>query len=92
MFKCPGQDSRDLKAAIHPCPKCRTPVEIFSDEQRRRCSNCGTMVFAEQTPNCVTWCKAARECLGPERYEEVIRLLKNSGEPVPKGPAPRAGA
>ena len=33
------------------------------------------MVFTQETPSCVQWCKAARECLGPERYEKVIEAL-----------------
>ena len=79
MTRCPGQDSRTLTVSIHVCPECGAPVEIFSDEQRRRCPECKTMVFTEETPSCIKWCKAARECLGPERYEKVMALLK---EPV----------
>ena len=30
--RCPGQDSRRLRAEIHKCPSCGHEVEIFSDE------------------------------------------------------------
>lgn len=84
MTKCPGQDSRELTISLHPCPNCGAMVEIFSDEQRRRCAECKTMVFAEETPSCIQWCQAARECLGPERYEEVMEVLGKSGEEAQK--------
>ena len=80
MSRCPGQDFRRMTAAIHPCPTCGEPVEIFSDEQRHRCPQCRTMVFTEEAPTCVKWCKAARECLGPERYEKVMKLLAREDE------------
>ena len=78
--RCPGQDSRRITAEIHQCPNCGDPIEIFSDEQRRRCPACKTMVFTDWTPTCVKWCQAARECLGPERYEKVMKLLQEGGE------------
>jgi len=78
MNRCPGQDSRKRTVSVHRCPGCAEPVEIFSDEQRRRCPKCKTMVFTEETPSCIQWCQAARECLGPERYERVMRLLDES--------------
>jgi len=78
--KCPGQDSRELAISLHLCPKCGAMVEIFSDEQRHRCPECKTMVFTQETPSCVQWCKAARECLGPERYEKVMEALGRADE------------
>ncbi len=80
MNKCPGQDSRELTVSLHRCPNCGATVEIFSDEQRRRCTECKTMVFTQETPSCVQWCKAARECLGPERYEKVMEALGTTEE------------
>lgn len=77
--KCPGQDSRELTASLHPCPNCGAKVEMFSDEQRRRCHNCREMIFREQVPTCVAWCQAAKECLGPERYARAMEAL---GKPV----------
>lgn len=76
--KCPGQDSRELTADFYPCPNCGTKVEMFSDEFRQRCPNCRTMVFTEETPTCIQWCKAAKECLGPERYRQAMERLKGT--------------
>ncbi len=72
MSRCPGQDSRKLTVSYHPCPECRKPVEFFSDEIRVRCPRCKTMVHKEQTPSCIQWCQAARECLGPELFDRLV--------------------
>jgi hypothetical protein len=69
---------------MHPCPKCGEMVEIFSDEQRRRCPECKTMVFIEETPSCVQWCTAARECLGPDRYRKVMEALGRTDRSAPE--------
>ncbi len=73
MGLCPGQDMRKLTSAFYRCPTCGNAVEIFSDEFRRRCRKCGTAIEKENVPNCAAWCKAARQCLGPERYAEFLR-------------------
>jgi hypothetical protein len=78
MSRCPGQDSRKLTVSYHPCPNCKQPVEFFSDELRQRCTNCKTMVFKEQAPNCIQWCKAARECLGAEVFDRLADSMKEA--------------
>lgn len=80
MFRCPGQDLRRLTVSYHPCPKCGKLVEFFSDEMRLRCPQCKTVIYKKQVPSCFQWCKAARECLGPERYAELMGKLKEAGE------------
>ena len=45
---CPGQDRRNLRVELYRCPNCGTEVEIFSDEVKVKCYNCGTMVFKEK--------------------------------------------
>ncbi len=77
-MKCPGQDKRKLTVSYHPCPECGELVEFFSDETRVRCSKCKTVVFVEQVPNCVRWCQAARECIGAERYDAIMKDLKEA--------------
>jgi len=70
--RCPGQDSRNLRVELHKCPNCGAEVEIFSDELKVRCHKCGSNVYREKTPSCIEWCAAARECLGEERWREVM--------------------
>lgn len=71
MTICPGQDSRKLTVSYHPCPTCKKPVEFFSDEMRVRCQGCKTMVNKDQVPSCIQWCKAAKDCLGPELFKHL---------------------
>lgn len=76
--KCPGQDFRNLRISIHRCPNCGAEVEIFSDEMRIKCQQCGEMVYKEKVPSCIDWCASARQCLGEERWKEL------QGEDLPK--------
>lgn len=73
---CPGQDRRNLRVELYRCPNCFTEVEIFSDEVKVKCYNCGTMVYKERLPSCIDWCASARQCLGEERW----RALKGDQE------------
>ena len=81
MFsKCPGQDTHKLRVELHKCPKCGAEVEIFSDETRIKCQKCGTMVFREKMPSCIEWCSSARQCLGEERWQQLMG--KDEKEPT----------
>ena len=68
---CPGQDTRYLRVELYKCPNCKAEVEIFSNETRVKCYNCGKYVYKEQMPSCISWCSAARECLGEERWKQL---------------------
>ncbi len=70
-LKCPGQDSRNLKAEKITCPNCGYDVEIFSDENRVKCPKCRTMIGRERLPSCVDWCKAAPVCVGEEKWKQL---------------------
>ena len=39
--KCPGQDMRNLRAAIYKCPNCGSEVEMFSDELKLNAKSAG---------------------------------------------------
>ena len=79
-MRCPGQYSRKLTVSYHPCPECGELVEFFSDETRTRCSECRAVVVKEQAPNCIQWCEAARECIGAERYDAIMKDLKDAAK------------
>ena len=70
-MKCPGQDMRNLRVSLHKCPQCDHEVEIFSDELKIKCSQCGTTVYKEKVPSCIDWCASARQCLGEERWRQL---------------------
>jgi DNA-directed RNA polymerase subunit RPC12/RpoP len=69
--KCPGQDIRNLRAALYKCPNCGAEVEMFSDELKIKCRKCGKYVYKELTPSCIEWCPSARQCLGEERWKTL---------------------
>ena len=69
--RCPGQDSRNLRAELHKCPNCGYEVEIFSDEIKVKCYKCGKYVYREKTPSCIEWCASVRQCLGEERWRQL---------------------
>jgi NADH pyrophosphatase NudC (nudix superfamily) len=69
---CPGQDSRSLTVSLHMCPSCGKEVEMFSDETRVRCRACGAFVYKETAPTCIEWCAKARECIGDQRWTELM--------------------
>jgi len=78
--KCPGSDMRNITAGVYACPNCGEAVEIFSDEQRRRCPKCKEWVEKKETPSCVQWCRSARQCLGDERWKAVMEALGKETE------------
>ncbi len=71
-MKCPGHDDRNLRAYLVKCPNCGYEVEIFSDESRVRCYKCKQYVYREKVPSCIEWCASARQCLGEERWKELM--------------------
>lgn len=71
IYRCPGQDSRNIEAYSVVCPGCSYEVEIFSDEIKARCPRCGACVFKEKLPSCVDWCKSSRQCLGDEQFRRL---------------------
>jgi len=77
IFKCPGSDLiKNPRAEEIVCPGCGESVEIWSDEAEAACPGCGTLVFREMPSACWEWCGSARECVGPDRYDRLIRGRK----------------
>lgn len=69
---CPG--STGIRAPMPEsitCLNCGEEVEIWTDEMKAKCPNCGTTNFREQNPTCIDWCKFARQCIGDEAYERL---------------------
>lgn len=71
ISKCPGQDDRNIRVERLKCPDCGYEVEIFSDEIKVSCPKCKGLVCRERLPSCVDWCKAARECIGEEKWKQL---------------------
>jgi len=71
FYRCPGTaDLRTLTIKIKRCPECGKEVEIFSDEMRVKCNNCGFIIYND-LQSCVQWCRYAKECVGEELYNKL---------------------
>ena len=68
---CPGQDNRNLTEEVYNCPNSGAENEIFSNEVKVKCYQCGEMVYRERMPSCIDWCAAARQCVGEERWRQL---------------------
>ena len=75
-FKCPGQDSRNIKVRTIVCKNCGQEVELFSDEMRRRCPECNGVVAQDALPSCIDWCRLAKECVGDKVYNKHLSERK----------------
>jgi len=74
-FKCPGSKSfTEPVPELHKCPKCGEEAEIWTHEMMAKCKSCGTSIYRDlNTGWCVRWCAYAKECIGPEKYEEFVQ-------------------
>ncbi len=51
------------------CPHCGGQVEIWSDEEKTECDNCGATV-TRGVQSCLDWCEYADQC------KDVVRERK----------------
>jgi len=73
---CPGAIGiRRPTIKVKICPKCGEEMEIFSDEVKVNCSNCGFTIYND-LESCIQWCQYAKECVGEAAYEELMQLAK----------------
>jgi len=85
IFKCPGQDKRNIKAETINCPDCGAALEIFSDEINVHCPNCQGLVCRQRLPTCADWCRAASECIGEEKFRQLKEAKLNKNSYIDKG-------
>lgn len=70
--QCPGSKFiREPQPEDTACPWCHETVEIWTDETRARCRNCGHVVVRKMTQSCLDWCVKAKECLGDSANEKM---------------------
>lgn len=77
---CPG--SKEIRSPYPEeltCSFCCRRNEIWSDEPDMTCKGCGKIITRDMVPSCIQWCAAAKECVGPEKYERLIRKLGEQG-------------
>ena len=73
LYKCPGQDSRNLSVSYYECQNCGNEIEIFSNELKVKCFNCNKIFYREQKPSCINWCPSARQCIGEDKWKELTK-------------------
>ena len=61
------------------CPQCGQDIEMFSTDTEARCENCGFVAYND-TLSCVQWCKYARQCVGDEMYEQMMKIAAKQKE------------
>ena len=78
--QCPGAiNIRMPRLEIKDCPKCGEEIEIFSNEASAKCTNCGFVSYNDLL-SCVEWCEYAKECVGEEKYERIMRQISEQKE------------
>jgi DNA-directed RNA polymerase subunit RPC12/RpoP len=78
MFKegCPGSaEIRSPSPEDITCFWCDARNEIWSDESEMKCKNCGKQISRDMKPSCIMWCPAAKECVGVEKYERLMKAM-----------------
>jgi len=55
------------------CPNCGSVIELFSIDTEMPCEKCGFVAYND-TLSCVQWCQYARECVGEEMYEQMMKV------------------
>ena len=77
MQGCQGKP--EVSVQERTCPQCGNEIEIFSIDVEATCDNCGFVIYNDSL-NCVQWCKYARQCVGDERYEQLMKIAQSQRE------------
>ncbi len=69
---CPGStEIKRPKPEYMICSKCKSEVEIWSDEVEAECEECGTIVKKTRDNLCINWCEYAEKCIGKEKLSAL---------------------
>ena len=55
------------------CPRCGNEIEMFSIDTEMACEHCGFVAYND-TLSCVQWCAYAKQCVGEEMYEHMMKI------------------
>lgn len=74
---CPGsKEIRTPSPEEIACYWCGFSNEIWTDEVEIVCKRCDKTISREIGVTCLQWCPAAKECVGAEKYERLMRSVK----------------
>ena len=71
---CQGK-SATPKILDKVCPQCGHDIDMFSIDTEAICDYCGYKVYND-TLSCVMWCKYAKECVGEEMYDMMMKVAE----------------
>ena len=57
---------------VKVCPVCGNLIEMFSTDVTAACDQCGFVAYND-AQNCIEWCKYAKQCIGEELYNKLMR-------------------
>ncbi len=63
------------------CPQCGHEIEMFSIDTQMTCEHCGFVAYND-TLSCVQWCAHAKECVGEEMYEQMMKIVEQQKQRV----------
>ena len=55
------------------CPACGSETEMFSIDSEMACEKCGFVAYND-TLSCVQWCAHAKQCVGEEMYNHMMKI------------------
>jgi len=61
------------------CPVCGSLIEMFSIDTEMACENCGFVAYNDAL-SCVQWCQYAKDCVGEEMYEQMMKIAASQKE------------
>lgn len=75
--------SKEISLTEKICPNCGNVIEVFSVDTQVACDQCGFVAYND-TLSCVQWCKYARQCVGDEMYESLMKVAAHQKEEAAK--------
>jgi len=76
-----GCQARPRTPTLHEkiCPNCGSVIELFSIDTEMACEKCGFVAYND-TLSCVQWCEYARQCVGEQMYEQMMKVAAQQKE------------
>ena len=73
------------------CPVCGSEIEMFSIDSEMACEKCGFVAYND-TLSCVQWCAHAKQCVGEEMYNHMMKIAAAQKEKAAEERRKKRGA